>query len=145
MKSKLKIIGFMLLMLAIAGSIFGAAYWIVGFFGDIENQRALLERQKTQAKEDMIDIHGHLAENKDYTDDRLDPWGAHYRITFLSEKGMFSGIEVRTAGPDHEFMTKDDMQMLKTKFKWAAAGEAVGERTGEFGKGFIKGLKNSKP
>jgi hypothetical protein len=40
----------------------------------------------------------------------LDAWGTSYRITFIGPKA----VEIRSAGPDKQFGTKDDVVFLQT-------------------------------
>lgn len=99
--------------------------------------------QKTTATGAYIRVRdGDIREN--------DPWGTRIKVTY-SQGGLAETIDVRSAGPDREFHTDDDIEATAISANLKGVGEGIKEHAGEVAasaaegvvRGTVKGIKES--
>jgi len=79
-----------------------------------------------------------------------DPWGTRIKITY-SQGGLAETISVRSAGPDREFHTDDDIEETAVSANLKGIGAGIKEHAGEVAanaaegvvRGTVKGIKES--
>lgn len=89
---------------------------------------------------------------KDVDIKEKDPWGTPIQVRY-SQGGVAEIVRVRSAGPDREFNTPDDVAAQAMSANFKGIGEGVKEHAGETAsnvakglvKGTVQGLKESLP
>lgn len=69
----------------------------------------------------------------------IDPWGTRIKVTY-SQGGLAETISVRSAGPDREFHTDDDIEATAVSANLKGVGEGIKEHAGETAANVAKGL-----
>jgi hypothetical protein len=68
-----------------------------------------------------------------------DPWGTHIKVSY-SQGGVAEMIEVRSAGPDREFHTNDDLATQRMAANLKGIGEGIKKNAEATAAGAAKGL-----
>ncbi len=69
----------------------------------------------------------------------IDPWGTRIKINY-SQGGVAETIEVRSAGPDREFHTNDDLATQRMTANLKGIGEGIKKNAEATAAGAAKGL-----
>ena len=106
------------------------------------------ERAAAQVQRIADDLDGRTTETgvyvrvKDADIKETDPWGTRIKVGY-SQGGVAEMVEVRSAGPDREFNTKDDVVADRMSANLKGVGEGIKknaeETAGNAAKGVVKG------
>jgi outer membrane murein-binding lipoprotein Lpp len=128
--------------------VIGAVAAALGLFLAGCNNRAAIERAETQVRRLAADLDRRTTETGAYirvdVDDikETDPWGTPLQVA-NAQGGVAEVVTVRSAGPDREFHTNDDIvaQGIAANLKGIGEGvkKHVGEAASEAAKGAVKG------
>jgi hypothetical protein len=122
------------------------------------DQAAEREREQAQAQVQRManDMDGRTTESgvydrvKDADIKETDPWGTRIKVRY-SQGGIAEIVEVRSAGPDREFNTGDDIVASRMAANLKGVGEGIKKNAEETAsraakgvvKGAIQGVKES--
>jgi hypothetical protein len=134
-----------------------AGFFLCGVLGcsDDAAERAR-ERAQAQVQRMADDLDGRTTETGVYVRVRevdvkeTDPWGTRIKVGY-SQGGIAEIVEVRSAGPDHEFNTKDDIVTSRMATNLKGVGEGIKKNAEDTAsraakgvvKGAIQGVKES--
>lgn len=68
-----------------------------------------------------------------------DPWGIPIQVSY-AQGGMAETVQVRSAGPDRQFHTRDDIQRQGIAVNLKGVGEGIKKNAGEVAASTAKGL-----
>lgn len=143
------------LLLAIAIAMLGAV-------GCADRQQKQIERAQSQVRKLAEDLDRKTTETGVYVrvdaDEihETDPWGTRLQVGY-AQGGLAETVTVRSAGPDGEFHTQDDIESLKVSANFKGVGTGIAKHAEQAAtstaKGIVKGavagvkesfLKNKK-
>jgi len=125
-----------------------AAIVLVGFVGCASKTQEQIDRATAQVQRLTEDLDRRTTDDGVYlrVDEKdineTDPWGTRLQVVY-SQGGVAETLVVRSAGPDREFHTADDIRSMAgtVNFKGVGAGVQKGVEKTAAGaaKGFVKG------
>jgi hypothetical protein len=111
-------------------------------------RREMVERAESQVRRIAADLDKKTTDAGVYLrvkEDEIkeaDPWGTRVQVSY-SQGGVAEVLTVRSAGPDREFQTKDDLMAQGMAANLKGIGEGIRKHTEETAskaaKGFVKG------
>ena len=136
------------LLLAALASIFGCGNPLARQAA-IDKARAQTARLAEELDQKTTET-GAYIRAKDGEIQEIDPWGTRIKIVY-SQGGIAETISVRSAGPDREFHTTDDIESQAIAANLKGVGEGIKKHAGEVAanaaegvvRGTVKGIKES--
>jgi hypothetical protein len=132
-------------------SVSVAATVVAGFFlsaigcDNGAAKRAVVEKAEAQVRRIAADLDKSTTETGVYVrvkEDEIkedDPWGTQVQVSY-SQGGVAEVVSVRSAGPDHQFNTNDDVVAQGMAANLKGIGEGIKKNTEETANKAAKGL-----
>ncbi|MBM4077276.1 MAG: hypothetical protein FJ267_16725 [Planctomycetes bacterium] len=125
-----------------------SAIWLAVIGCDRAAKRAAIEKANAQVGRIVADLDakttkaGVYVRAKEDEVNETDPWGTKVKVSY-SQGGIAEVVSVRSAGPDKEFQTSDDVvaQGMSANFKGIGEGikDNIKETASNAAKGVVKG------
>ena len=115
---------------------------------DFNGRRAAIERAQTQVRRIAADVDRRTTETGVYVRvkagdiNETDPWGTRIEVSY-SQGGVAETVSVRSAGPDRQFFSDDDLVASGVAVNLKGIGEGIkanaGKTAAKVAKGVVKG------
>jgi hypothetical protein len=125
--------------------LFAAAAFIAAACDNGAARRAAIEKAEAQVRRIAADLDKRTTESGVYVRVKEgeikenDPWGKRVEVSY-SQGGVAEVVRVRSAGPDHEFDTKDDVVAEGMAINLKGIGEGIKNNSEETAAKTAKGL-----
>lgn len=123
----------------------GVTFLALGGCNDGQARRAAIEKAAAQVRRLADELDAQTTETgvyirvEDGEIQEKDPWGTPIDVTY-AQGGMAETVTVRSAGPDTEFHTEDDLVAQGTATNFKGVGEGIKKNAEETAANAAKGL-----